>query len=162
MRGIHLASTCRSDLLFITKLELRSFEFEAPPAALIRLLALWSSQSACKMIAQHTQYKSPVNISICKIMESDGIRPHFVGKYGEGKMGHNACYCMINGEKHQNPLLTWFLAGVLLSCMIAEVGSALPAKPQCYVNQNLTKADETEERTYCRRCTCVTASETHR
>ena len=158
MRWIHPASTCWSDLLFTTKLELRSIEFEAPQSVCIRLLALWSSQSACKMIAQHAQYKNPVNISICKIV---GIRPHFVCKCGEGQIGHNGYHCLLNGEKHQIPLLTWCLAGVLSSCTTAEVGSALPAKPQCHVNQNLAEADETDKEITFLEGVRITESETH-
>ena len=49
----------------------------------------------------HSQYKNPVNISICKIV---GIRPHFVCKCGEGQIRHNGYYCLFNGEKKNKSL----------------------------------------------------------
>jgi hypothetical protein len=90
-------------------LELLSFEFEALPSVLIRLLALWSSQSACKMIAQHTR-----NIRTLSI--SQFAKLWVKGKLGT--MGIITAYLMEN-LNNQIPLLTWCLAGVLSSCTIA-------------------------------------------
>lgn len=160
MRGIHPASTCWSDHLFITKLELRSFEFEAPPSVLIRLLALWSSQSACKMIAQHTRNIRTLSISqFAKLWVSDLILFANVAKGKLGTMGITV-YLMERKKTNPSPHLVPCRCSFKLHDCRSRVGTSCKTSMPCK-SKSCQSRWNWQRNCVRRRCTCITALETH-